>query len=85
MLITKTLEDSKEFALTNGASEIIKRLMRKRKCSVQELAKVLGIKPQSFSTKLYRDRFTFQEVQMITYLLDAEVAVFTKKEGERVY
>ena len=83
MMDNDKLEKAKQFSFDNGASEIIKRLMRKSNCSVQDLAQVLGIKPQSLSTKLYRDRFSFQEVQMIVYLLDSEVVVY--KDQQRMY
>lgn len=74
---------AKQFALTNGASDIIKNLLRKSNCSVQDLAKVLGIKPQSLSTKLYRDRFTFHEFQMIIFILESEMEIYNN--GQRVY
>ena len=84
-LINNDLEKAKQFALQNGASKIVRQLMQESECSVQELAHVLGIKPQSLSTKLYRDRFTFHEFQMILDLLDFKVAVLNKNNGKRVY
>lgn len=78
-----TLENAKQFGFRNGAAEIIRRLMEARKYKVQDLAKLLEIKPQSLSTKLYRDRFTFQEFQMIIFLLEAELNV--NIDGKRIY
>ncbi|TGB04705.1 hypothetical protein [Halobacillus salinus] len=79
-MVSKELEDAKQFALKHGASKMIKQLMLKSEISVQELAKILDIKPQSFSTKLYRDRFTYQEVQMITHLLGYKMVSIKKKK-----
>ncbi|MBG9693134.1 hypothetical protein ABD91_20550 [Lysinibacillus sphaericus] len=82
MLVNDKLEESKQFALKNGASEIIKELLRKSNCSIKELAQILCIKPQSFSTKLLRNRFTFYEVQLIAHLLDSQVVVL--KDGQKI-
>lgn len=81
--LKEELDLAKQFALSNGASDIIKNLLRKNNCSVQDLAKVLGIKPQSLSTKLYRDKFTFLEFQMIIFILESEMAIYNN--GQRVY
>lgn len=84
MIGNVTLEEAKQVAYQKGVSSLIKQLMLKKDCSVQELAKYLGIKPQSLSTKLYRDRFTCLEFQIILELLEFEIAI-VDKEGKRHY
>lgn len=69
------LDKAKQDALKNGSSKLIRHLLLKSGHTVQDLAKMLDIKPQSLSTKLYRDRFTNMEFQMITQLLGSEMMV----------
>lgn len=68
-----------------AGSKIIKQLLAERNISVNELAAQLGIKPQSMSNKLYRDSFSFQEMQMICDLLNADLKAITRDSQKEFY
>lgn len=61
-----------------SASKIIKQLLIERNISVKDLARNLGITPQSMSNKLYRDNFSFSEVNKIADLLNCDVKLITR-------
>ena len=56
-----------------AGAKIIKQLLAERNVNVNELAKALGIKPQSMSNKLYRDNFSFEEMCIICDILNADL------------
>lgn len=68
-----------------AGSKIIKQLLAERNISVNELAAKLGIKPQSMSNKLYRDRFSFQEMCSICDLLNADIKAITRDSKKEFY
>lgn len=65
-----------------AASRIIKQIMIERDVSVKDLAKKLGILPQSMSNKLYRDNFSFDEVVAIANILECDVNIITRDTGK---
>lgn len=68
-----------------GASKLIKQLMTERGISVRELAEKLNIAAQSMSNKLYRDNFSFNEVEKITDMLESDVKVITRDSKKEFY
>lgn len=61
-----------------GAGKIIKQLLLERNITVKEMASRLDIAPQSMSTKLYRDSFSYDEVVKIADILNCDVKVITR-------
>lgn len=68
-----------------GASKLIKQLMTERGISVRELAEKLNIAAQSMSNKLYRDNFSFKEVEKITDMLESDVRIITRDSKKEFY
>lgn len=68
-----------------GASKLIKQLMTERGISVRELAERLNIAAQSMSNKLYRDNFSFKEVEKITDMLESDVRIITRDSKKEFY
>ena len=54
-------------------SKIIKQIMLERNIGVKDLAEKLGIAPQSMSNKLYRDSFSYNEVEKIADILNCDI------------
>ena len=65
-----------------GAAKIIKQLLIERAMSVRTLAEKLNIQPQSMSNKLYRDSFSYDEVEKIADILNCDVRVITRDTGK---
>lgn len=63
---------------TMAGARIIKQLMIERNMPVNELAKRLNIKPQSMSNKLHRDNFTFEELLLISDILECDIKIITR-------
>ena len=61
-----------------SAAKRIKQLMIERGVNVKTLAEKLEITPQSFSNKLFRDSFSFDDVVKIADLLGADVEIITR-------
>ena len=61
-----------------GATKIIKQLLIERNMTIKSLAERLGIQPQSMSNKIYRDTFSYEEVEKIADILDCDVAIITR-------
>lgn len=61
-----------------GAAKAIKQILLERGKSVKELAVFLGITSQGMSNKLYRDKFTYKEVEKIADFLDCDVKIVTR-------
>lgn len=68
-----------------GASKIIKQIMQEKGITVKELAALLGVNPQSMSNRLYRDGFSFKEVQRIADLLDCDVKIIMRDSGKEFF
>ncbi|RHK00741.1 XRE family transcriptional regulator [Ruminococcus sp. AM07-21] len=66
-------------------AKIIKQLLAERNVNVNELAKALGIKPQSMSNKLYRDNFSFEEMCIICDILNADLKAITRDSQKEFY
>ena len=64
-----------------GAKEI-KWLLKERKMTVKALAEMLEIEPQSMSNKLFRNKFSFEEVEKIADLLNADVRIVMRDSEE---
>lgn len=56
-------------------SEIIKTLMKSKGLNNIQMAELLGIKPQSFTNKLFRDSYTVEELIKILDILDCKLVV----------
>lgn len=56
-------------------SEIIKTLMKSKGLNNIQMAELLGIKPQSFSNKLFRDSYTVEELIKILDILDCKLVI----------
>ncbi len=61
-----------------GAATVIKQLLTERGKSVRALGDFLGITRQSMSNKLYRDKFSYNEVVKIADFLDCDVKIITR-------
>lgn len=61
-----------------GATKIIRQLLIERDMTIKALAERLGIQPQSMSNKIYRDTFSYEEVEKIADILDCDVAIITR-------
>lgn len=68
-----------------AGAKIIKQLLAEKHMSVNELAEKLNIKPQSMSNKLYRDSFSFQEMNTICNILDADLRAITRDSQKEFY
>lgn len=68
-----------------AGTKIIKQLLAEKHMSVNELAEKLNIKPQSMSNKLYRDSFSFQEMNTICNILDADLKAITRDSQKEFY
>lgn len=68
------------WGLGMSASKAIRQLMVERDMTIKDMAEMLGIKAQSMSTKLYRDKFTYNEVEKIAEMLNADVRIITRDE-----
>ena len=56
-------------------SEIIKDLMKSKGLNNIQMAELLGIKPQSFTNKLFRDSYTVDELIKILDILDCKLVI----------
>ena len=68
-----------------AGAKIIKQLLAERNVNVNEVAKGLGIKPQSMSNKLYRDNFSFEEMCIICDILNADLKAITRDSQKEFY
>lgn len=68
-----------------AGAKIIKQLLAEKHMSVNELAEKLNIKPQSMSNKLYRDSFSFQEMNTICNILDTDLKAITRDSQKEFY
>ena len=59
-------------------SKVLKQVMLERNVSVKDLAEKLGIAPQSMSNKLYRDSFSYNEVEKIADILNCDIKITTR-------
>ena len=68
-----------------GASKRIKQIMIEKDISVKELSQHLDFvsSPQALSNKLYKDNFSFSEVEKITNVLGAQVQIIIKDTGKQ--
>jgi DNA-binding Xre family transcriptional regulator len=66
-----------------AGATIIKQLLIERDMNIKELAEKMEIAHQSMRNKLYRDKFSFEEVLHILDLLGASMEVVTKDTGKR--
>lgn len=66
-------------------SEQIKVLCVRSNISVAELARRLGTSPQAFSSKMKRESFTIEELELIADVVNAKfLRSFELSSGERV-
>ena len=66
-----------------GAAKQIKQVMIERGVNVAKLADLLEIKPQSMSNKLFRDTFTYAEVERIADKLQCDIRIITRDTGKQ--
>lgn len=62
----------------NG-SQVIKQLMLESDTSINRLAELLEIQPQSVRNKLSRNSFTLSEFEKVVTALNGELQVISKK------
>lgn len=62
----------------NG-SQVIKQLMLESDTSINQLAELLGIQPQSVRNKLSRNSFSLSEFEKVITALNGELQVVSKK------
>lgn len=62
----------------NG-SQVIKQLMLESDTSINQLAELLEIQPQSVRNKLSRNSFTLSEFEKVVNLLNADLQVVSRK------
>lgn len=65
-----------------GASKQIKQVMIEKNIKVGELAGKIGMNPQPFSTKLYRDTMSFSDVEKIADALGCDVKLVDRETGK---
>ena len=51
--------------------------------TLKELAEKLNIEHQSMRTKLYRDKFSYEEIIKIADILNADVRIITRDSGKQ--
>lgn len=68
-----------------SGAKIIKQIMTEKDLSVKQLAEMLGINAQSMSNKLYRDNFTFEEMDRIADMLNCDIKVIMRDTGKEFY
>nr|DAT64357.1 MAG TPA: Regulatory protein [Caudoviricetes sp.] len=56
-------------------SDIIKTIMKSKGLNNIKMAQMLGIKPQSFANKLFRDSYTVDELIKILEVLDCKLII----------
>lgn len=56
-------------------SGIIKSIMKSKGLNNIQMAELLGIKPQSFTNKLFRDSYTVEELIKILDVLDCKLII----------
>ena len=62
------------------ASDIIREMMEIRNMPIKDVAKKMGITPQVFSNRLYRDSFTYNDYIRVAEALDFNVFTISKDE-----
>ena len=66
-----------------GASKAIRQVMIERNIGIKELASLLDIQTQSMSTKLYRDNFSYNEVEKIANFLNCDLVLITRDSNKQ--
>lgn len=56
-------------------SDAIKAIMKSKGLNNIQMAELLGIKPQSFTNKLFRDTYTVDELIKILDILDCKLII----------
>lgn len=65
-----------------SASKVIKKILIDKDMTIKDLAEKLGIKPQVFSNKLYRDTFSYNEYVKIANILGCDVKTISRDSNE---
>lgn len=67
-----------------GASKKIKQVMIEKDINVKNLSEVLDIvsSPQALSNKLYKDNFSFSDVEKIADALGCDVKIVDRETGK---
>lgn len=67
-----------------GASKRIKQIMIERDTNVKTLTEEIDFvsSPQALSNKLYKDNFSFSEVEKIADILDCDVKIIDRQTGK---
>lgn len=65
-----------------GASKQIKQVMIEKNIKIAELAAKVGMKPQAFSNKLYRDTMSYTDVEAIAAALDCDIKFVDRESGK---
>ena len=62
-----------------SGSQVITQLMLESDTSINQLAELLGIQPQSVRNKLSRNSFSLSEFERVITVLNGELQVVSKK------
>ena len=70
-----------------GASKKIKQVMIEKDINVKTLSEVLDIvsSPQALSNKLYKDNFSFSDVEKIADALGCDVKIVDRETGKEFW
>lgn len=66
-----------------AGAKAVKQLLIERGMTLKELAEKLNIEHQSMRTKLYRDKFSYEEIIKIADILNADVRIITRDSGKQ--
>lgn len=68
-----------------SGTRIIKQLLAERNLTINQLAELLNIQPQSMRNKLYRDKFSFADMCKICHVLGADLCAITQDTHKEFY
>lgn len=68
-----------------SGTRIIKHLLAERNLTINQLAELLNIQPQSMRNKLYRDKFSFADMCKICHVLGADLCAITQDTHKEFY
>lgn len=65
-----------------SANKKIRQAMIEQDISLKELAEKLEVKPQVLSTKLYRDKMSFNDVCVIADKMNCDIVIKSRDTGK---
>ena len=67
-----------------SGSKVIKQILIENKMPIKDIAKKMGIKPQSLSNKINRDSFTVEDMLIIADILGCDVKFIMRETGKEI-